>query len=88
MNASELISSGESGYHIVRLAGLGEVHIEFSSRADDKNRSTLWEASIYSPQDQSGSLRTVLHVIADSRDELIGELDRALFYSEETDPDS
>lgn len=81
MTSSELISAGNSGYHIVKLAGLGEIHIEFFSRVDKESKATLWEASIYSPQDQSGSLRTVLHIIADSREELISELDRALFSS-------
>ena len=81
MTSRELISPEGSGYHVVRLSGMGEIHVSFSKRFDHSHGSTLWEASISSPQDQTGSLCTVLHVIADSRDELIRELDRALFYN-------
>jgi hypothetical protein len=85
MSLNDLIPPKENGYHILKLTDVGEIHLELSKRADSENGPSFWEASIYSPQDQSGPLQTLLHVIADSREELIRELDRALFSSPKTD---
>ena len=81
MSLRELISPEDSGYHIFRLAGLGEIHLEYFSRADSDGPSPVWEASIYYPRGGAGPLCTILHVFADSREDLFQQLDRALFCS-------
>jgi hypothetical protein len=83
MSLADRISPSKNGYYVLMLPGLGEIHLECLSRPDLENSSTLWEGKVRYKDKELGSLCTILHIIADSPEDLLYQLDQALFIKPE-----
>jgi len=78
MALKKWLSEVLEGHRIFKAHGLGELHVEITQRDSPGWSASIWESKVYCKEHGSGPLCMVLHLIEETREDLVQELVRIM----------